>query len=70
MFALSVIAGTDNQEMTVRVRVRQVSADRRQFNVEMCRDFDNVAVHARWPLMTGSPKVGTTVLRLNSRQTY
>ena len=27
--------------MTVRVRVRQVSADRRY--VEMCRDFDNVA---------------------------
>ncbi len=35
--------------MTVRVRVRQVSADR----VEMCRDIDNVAVHGRWPLTTG-----------------
>ena len=29
LFALSVIAGTDNQQMTVPVRVRQVSADRR-----------------------------------------
>ena len=39
--------------MTVRVSVRQVSADRRSFNVEMCRDIDNVAVHGRWPLTTG-----------------
>ena len=29
LFALSVIPGTDNQQMTVRVRVRQVAADRR-----------------------------------------
>ena len=35
------------------VRVRQVSADGRQFNVEMCRDIDKVAVHGRWPLTTG-----------------
>ena len=39
--------------MTVRVRGRQVSADRRSFNVEMCRDIDNVAVHSRWSLTTG-----------------
>ena len=35
------------------VRVRQVSADRREFNVEMCRDIDSVTVHVRWPLATG-----------------
>ena len=35
------------------VRVSQVSGDRRKFNVEMCRDFDMVAVHARWPLTMG-----------------
>ena len=29
LFALSVIPGADNQKMTVRVRVRQVAADRR-----------------------------------------
>ena len=42
--------------MTVRVRVRQVAADRRSFNVEMCRpDIDNVSVglRGRWPLTTG-----------------
>ena len=39
--------------MTVRVRVRQVAADRRYFNVDMCRDIDNVSVHDRWPLTTG-----------------
>ena len=31
----------------------QVPADRRQFNVETCRDIDNVAVHVRWPLTMG-----------------
>ena len=50
---LSVIPGADNQQMTVRVRVRQVAADRRYFNVEMCRDIDNVSVHDRWSLTTG-----------------
>ena len=29
------------------------------FNVEICRDIDNVAVHCRWPLAMGSPKAGT-----------
>ena len=47
--------------MTVRVRVRQVSADSRKFNVEMCRDIDTVAVHCRWPLTTGVAKAGTFV---------
>ena len=50
---LSVIPGADNQQMTVRVRVRQVAADSRYFNVEMCRDIDNVSVHDRWPFTTG-----------------
>ena len=35
------------------VRVRQVAADRRKFNAEMCRDIDNVSVRGRWPLTTG-----------------
>ena len=35
------------------VRVRPVSADRREFNVEMSRDIDNVAVHVKWPLTMG-----------------
>ena len=38
--------------MTVRVPVRQVSADRRYFNVEMRRNIDKVAAHSRWPLTT------------------
>ena len=28
----------------------------------MCRDIDNVAVHGRWLLTTGSTKAGTAVL--------
>ena len=39
--------------MTVRVRVRQVAADHRLFNLEMCRDIDKVSAHSRWPLTTG-----------------
>ena len=39
--------------MTVRVRVRQVAADQRYFNVDICRDIDKVSVHRRWPLTTG-----------------
>ena len=31
----------------------------------MCRDIDNVAVHARWPLTTGSPKAGTTAKQIS-----
>ena len=53
LLTLFVIPGADNQQMTVRVRVRKVAADRRYFNVEMCRDIDNVSVHDRWPLTTG-----------------
>ena len=47
--------------MTVRVRLRQVAADHRKFNVEMCRDIYKVSVHSRWQLTTGSTKAGTTV---------
>ena len=39
--------------MTVRVRVRQVAAAHRSFNLEMCRDIDKVSAHSRWPLTTG-----------------
>ena len=45
------------------VRVRQVSADRRSFNVEMCRDIDNVTSSGR--SRRGSPKAGTTVIPHN-----
>ena len=30
-------------------------------NKSLCRDIDKVSAHSRWPLMTGSPKAGTTV---------
>ena len=46
--------------MTVRVRFRLVSADRRSFNVEMCRDIDNITSSGR--SRRGSPKAGTTVI--------
>ena len=55
--------------MTVRVRVRQVSDHRRKFNIEKCRDIDNVAVHGRWP-WRGSPNAGTTVIQICKIRTH
>ena len=45
--------------MTVRVPVRQVSADRRYFNIDMCRDIDYTSGGRS---RRGSPKAGTTVV--------
>ena len=35
----SVMTGADNQLITVRIRVRQVSADLGYINIDICRDI-------------------------------
>ena len=34
-------------------RHRGLKTEEVTFNVEMCRDIDNVSAHSRWPLTTG-----------------
>ena len=45
------MTGADNQLMTVRVRVRQVSADLGYINIDICRDIGKVSVYGRWSLI-------------------
>ena len=45
------MTGADNQLITVRVRVRQVSADLGYINIDICPDIGKVSVHGRWSLI-------------------
>ena len=45
------MTGADNQLITVRVRVRQVSADLVYINIDICRDIGKVSVYGRWSLI-------------------
>ena len=45
------MAGADNQLITVRVRVMQVSADLGYINIDICPDIGNVSVYGRWSLI-------------------
>ena len=45
------MTGADNRLITVRVRVRQVSADLGYINIDICRDIDKVSVYGRWSLI-------------------
>ena len=41
----------DNQLITVRVRVRQVSADLGYIIIDICPDIGKVSVYGRWSLI-------------------
>ena len=45
------MTGADNQLITVRVRVRQVSADLGYINIDICPDIGKVSVLGRWSLI-------------------
>ena len=45
------MTGTDNQLITVHVRVRQVSADLGYININICPDIGKVSVYGRWSLI-------------------
>ena len=45
------MTGADNQLITVRVRVRQVSADLWYINIDICRDIGKVSIYGRWSLI-------------------
>ena len=45
------MTGADNQLITVRVHVRQVSADLGYINIDICPDIGKVSVYGRWSLI-------------------
>ena len=45
------MTGADNQLITVRVRVRQVSADLGYINIDICPDIGKASVYGRWSLI-------------------
>ena len=45
------MTGADNQSITVRVRVRQVSADLGYINIDICPDIGKVSIYGRRSLI-------------------
>ena len=63
------MTGADNQLITVRVRVGQVSANLGYINIDICPDIGKVSVYGRWSLIREVVE-GRFYCRLKQNETY